>query len=187
MSRLGERGLFFAAGLAFGAGVGWLIASSEAPPAAPAPLSASAPEPGTVDAGRLEERMAVVRDAPEDPEARVRVAELYLESRQFGDAVHWLEQAHNLTPGDLDIRGRLAFARIGLGDVETATSEFETILAEDPDHADSLLAMGRLSLYLHQDIEAGIRYWERLVEVAPGTPAAAAVLEELEALKSAHP
>ncbi len=191
MTTLLQRALFFGAGLVFGLAVGLLLGSSpEAPMPAPVPASpvtATAPEPEEVDADRLEELMAAVREAPDDPGARVRVADLYLDARQFGDAVYWLQQAHNLVPSDLDIRSRLAFARIGLGDVDSATSEFEAILAEDPNHADSLLAMGRLSLYLERDIEGGIRYWERLIEAAPGSPAAAAVREELEALKNAHP
>ncbi len=188
MSPLARRGLFFAAGLVFGVGVGWLLGSAEAPEA-PEPRAVpevAATEPAEVDEARLEQLLGEVREAPEDPAARVRVADLYLDARQFGDAAYWLQQAHNLVPADLDIRSRLAFARIGLGQVDAATAEFEAILAVDPDHADSLLAMGRLSLYLLQDIEAGVRYWERLVAVAPASAAAEAVLAELEALKSAH-
>ena len=57
----------------------------------------------------------------------------------------------------------------------------------DPNHPASLLSLGRIKLYVQRDIEGGLTMWERLIDVASGTSEAAGVVEELEALKSAHP
>ena len=90
-------------------------------------------------------------------------------------------------PRDLGIRSRLAFARLGLGQVEAAVAEYRTILEEDPEHLESLVALGRIRLFVEQDMEAGIALWERAVAAAPDSPEAAALRSQLEALRTAHP
>jgi hypothetical protein len=57
----------------------------------------------------------------------------------------------------------------------------------EPAHPASLLGLGRVKLYLQQDIDGGLRLWEQLVAVAPSSAEAQSVRDELEALKSAHP
>ena len=197
MNQLSERALFFGAGLVFGAVVGWLIAgSSETPPPPPAPPPPEAaagpetppmPELRPVDPDLLEARLADVEARPEDPAARAAVGDLHLEALDFGEAVYWLQQARNLDPADLDIRSRLAFAQLGLGDVAAAVSGYEAVLAEDPEHLESLVALGRVRLFLEQDLAAGIELWERAIAAAPDSPQAAALRAQIESLRSAHP
>ena len=197
MNQLSERALFFGAGLVFGAVVGWLIAGSPEPPAAPpappppeaaaAPEAPPMPEPRPVDPGLLEARLADVEARPEDPAARAAVGDLHLEALDFGEAVYWLQQARNLDPADLDIRSRLAFAQLGLGDVAAAVAGYEAVLAEDPEHLESLVALGRVRLFLEQDLAAGIELWERAIAAAPDSPQAAALRAQIESLRTAHP
>ena len=150
MNQLSERALFFGAGLAFGILVGFLVSGSPGPPApaapppAPAPETASAPlpEPRPVDPEALQTLLAAVEATPEDPAARVAVADLHLDALDFGQAVYWLQQARNLDPSDLDVRSRLAFAQLGAGDVAGAVTGFEAVLAEDPEHFESLARAG---------------------------------------------
>lgn len=193
MKPLHERALFFGAGLVFGVVLGLLVGGQPEPPPAPpgAPpargAAASAPEAPPVDPERLEALLAEVEARPEDPAARAAVGEFHLEGRAFRDAVYWLQQARNLAPADLDIRARLAFALFALGDAAGAISGYEAVLAEDPDHFPSLLALGRLRLFVEQDLPAGIALWERAIAAAPDSPEAAALRAEIEALRSAHP
>ena len=197
MTALSERALFFGAGLVFGAVVGWLIAGSSGDPAAPAappaPEAASSagpppmPEARPVDPDVLEALLDDVEERPEDPMARAAVGDLHLGALDFGEAVYWLQQARNLDPSDLDIRSRLAFAQLGLGDVSTAVAGYEAVLAEDPEHLQSLVALGRVRLFLDQDLAAGIELWERAIAAAPDSPEAAALRAQIESLRSAHP
>lgn len=197
MSPLSERALFFGAGLVFGAVVGWLIAGSSGGPAAPAapapppPVGDSGPparpEPRPVDPDVLDALLAEVEARPEDPAARAAVGDLHLEALDFGEAVYWLQQARNLDPADLDIRARLAFAQLGLGDVAAAVAGYEAVLAEDPEHLESLVALGRVRLFLEQDLVAGIELWERAIAAAPDSPEAAALRAQIESLRQAHP
>ena len=195
MNRLSERALFFGAGLAFGILVGFLVSGSPgspapaAPPPAPVPETASAPlpEPRPVDPEALQTLLAVVEANPEDPASRAAVGDLHLDALDFGEAVYWLQQARNLDPSDLDIRARLAFAQLGAGDVAGAVAGYEAVLAEDPGHFESLLALGRVRLFVEQDLAAGIEFWERAIAARPDSPEAAALRAQIESLRTAHP
>ena len=196
MSALSERALFFGAGLVFGVLVGFLVSGSSgpqapaAPPPAPAPAPAevaAAPEARPVNPDALEALLDAVEARPEDPAARAAVGELYLDARDFSEAVYWLQQARNLDPSDLDIRSRVAFAQLGVGDVAAAVAAFERVLEEDPEHFESLVALGQVRLFAEQDLEAGIELWERAIAAAPGSPEAAALRAQIESLRTAHP
>ena len=197
MNQISERALFFGAGLAFGIMVGFLVAGSSAPPAPgasspspappPEPAAAPVPEPRPVDPDLLEPLLAAVEADPEDPAARAAVADLHLDALDFGEAVYWLQQARNLDPSDLEVRSRLAFAQLGAGDVAAAVAGYEAVLAEDPGHFESLLALGRVRLFVEQDLAAGIELWERAIAAAPDSPAAAALRAQIESLRTAHP
>ena len=135
----------------------------------------------------LEALIDAVEARPEDPAARAAVGELYLDARDFREAVYWLQQARNLDPSDLDIRSRVAFAQLGTGDVAAAVAAFERVLEEDPEHFESLVALGQVRLFAEQDLEAGIELWERAIAAAPGSPEAAALRAQIESLRTAHP
>ncbi|MYF77224.1 MAG: tetratricopeptide repeat protein [Acidobacteria bacterium] len=188
MNQLSERALFFGAGLAFGILGGFLVSGSPGPPA-PVPETASAPlpEPRPVDPEALQTLLAAVEATPEDPAARAAVADLHLDALDFGQAVYWLQQARNLDPSDLDVRSRLAFAQLGAGDVAAAVAGYQAVLAEEPGHFESLVALGRVRLFVEQDLAAGIELWERAIAAAPDSPAAAALRAQIESLRTAHP
>ncbi|MDE2972460.1 MAG: tetratricopeptide repeat protein [Acidobacteriota bacterium] len=195
MNQLSERALFFGAGLAFGILVGFLVSGSPGPPApgapppapAPEPVSAPVPEARPVDPEVLQTLLAAVEANPEDPGARTAVADLHLDALDFGEAVYWLQQARNLDASDLDIRARLAFAQLGSGDVAGAVAGYEAVLAEDPEHFESLVSLGRVRLFVEQDLAAGIELWERAIAAAPDSPEAAALRAQIESLRTAHP
>lgn len=194
MNQLSERALFFGAGLVFGILVGFLVSGSPGPPApaappapAPEPVSAPVPETRPVDPEVLETLLAAVEARPEDPAARAAVADLHLDALDFGEAVYWLQQARNLDPSDLDLRSRLAFAQLGAGDVAGAVAGFEAVLAEDPEHFESLVALGRVRLFVEQDLAAGIELWERAIAARPDSPEAAALRAQIDSLRTAHP
>ena len=83
---------------------------------------------------------------------------------------------------------RLAHARRGnafylVGNADGARAEHETVLASDPDYVESLFFLGAMTLEEAQGDKAklaeGKRYWQRLLEVAPDSPRAALVKENL--------
>jgi len=190
--------VFFVSGLAFGVAAGYFVFRAVSPSAEAPSAAESTAMPGStigledlgktreLDEKELQTLEAQARENPGDGAVRTRIGGLYMEAGRHGDALPWLEEAIRIDPGDLHARNHLAIAYLNLGRLEPAVAAFEDNLAKDPGHAPSLLGLGRIKLYVQQDIQGGLALWEKLMEVAPDSAEAAAVKDELEALKSAH-
>lgn len=197
--------VFFVTGLAFGIAAGYFTfrAVTDAPAAAPSMAGAVTPSgetPSTIglneetetpvkeldekEVARLEEK---ARADASDAAARADLGRLYMEAGRYGDAISWLEQAVNIAPDDLHARNHLAICYLNEGRLGQAVAAFEENLSREPNHPASLLGLGRVKLYMQKDIRGGLAMWEKLIQVAPNSAEAAAVRDELEALKSAHP
>jgi tetratricopeptide (TPR) repeat protein len=195
--------IFFASGLAFGIAAGYFVFRALAPAgrsattggavaggAASAPSTIGldeAPERRPLDRAEIERLEAKAKTDPSDAPTRAEIGTRYMEAGQYEEAVPWLAEAVRLVPSDLHTRNHLAITYLNLGNLERAVDAFQTNLEADPEHPASLLGLGRIKLYLQQDIRGGLTLWEKLIAVAPDSPEAKAVQDELEALKSAHP
>ncbi len=190
--------VFFVSGLAFGVAAGYFVFRATTPESGPGPaLSATAvprstigldeePQVKELDEEEVRALEAQAKENPRDGAVRARIGALYMEAGRHQEAVTWLEQAVELEPSDLHARNHLAITYLNLSRLEAAVAAFQENLARDPAHAASLLGLGRIKLYLQKDIQGGLALWEKLMEVAPQSPEATAVRDELEALKSAH-
>jgi tetratricopeptide (TPR) repeat protein len=193
--------LFFVSGLAFGVAAGYFVFRAVTPASAvpgAAAGSASTAMPGSaigldeepklreIDPEEMRALEARARENESDAAVRTRIGTLYMEGGRYEDARLWLEESVRLDPEDLHARNHLAITYLSLSQVEPAVAAFEENLRKDPAHPASLLGLGRIKLYVQKDIQGGLAIWEKLVEVAPDSPEAKAVRDELEALKSAH-
>ena len=190
--------VFFVSGLAFGIASGYFVFRAVSPPTgAPAASEATAmprstigldeeTRPRELDEKEMRSMEAEARENPRDTEVRTRLGSLYMEAGRHSDALPWLEEAVRLDPDNLHARSHLAVAYLNLGKLESAIAAYEENLTKDPAHPASLLGLGRIKLYVQQDIQGGLALWDRLAQAAPDSPEAKAVREELEALKSAH-
>jgi cytochrome c-type biogenesis protein CcmH/NrfG len=197
--------VFFVTGLAFGIAAGYFTfrAVTDTPSASAlsmgGPVTASGEPRSTIgldeesepsvkeldeeEVARLEEK---ARGDAGDAASRAELGRLYMEAGRYGDAISWLEQAVKLAPDDLHARNHLAICYLNEGRLGQAVAAFEENLSREPNDPPSLLGLGRIKLYMQQDIRGGLAMWEKLVQVAPNSAEAAAVRDELEALKSAH-
>jgi len=192
--------VFFVAGLSFGIAAGYFAfrAVSEGGAQVASPAAASAPSEGSaigledqqsfapLDEAKAKELEAAATESPNDATARAELGGLYMQSGLFAEAIPWLEQAIELAPGELHVRNHLAICYLNQGRLDDAISTYEKTLDIAPDNPASLLGLGRIKLYVQQDFGGGLAMWERLMEVAPESPEARSVRDELEALKSAH-
>lgn len=205
--------IFFLAGLAFGVSAGYFVfraistgpgvvatspggSGSMATASAATPASAAdastigleeKPKLKKLDEDEVRRLEAKADESANDGQSRAELGRLYMEAGKYSEAVRWLEEAVKLDPSDLHARNHLAICYLNEGHLDEAVSAFEENLRRDPNHAPSLLGLGRVKLYLQRDINGGLAMWEKLVQVAPNSPEASAVRDELEALKSAHP
>lgn len=193
--------VFFVSGLAFGVAAGYFVFRAVTPPGVASRAVAGAESPAMpgstigldeepkvreIDPEEMQALEARARENENDASVRTRIGTLYMEAGRYEDARRWLEESLRLDPEDLHARNHLAIIYLSLSRVEPAVAAFEENLRRDPAHPASLLGLGRVKLYVQKDIQGGLALWEKLVEVAPDSPEAKAVREELEALKSAH-
>jgi Flp pilus assembly protein TadD len=188
-----DNTIFFLAGLVFGIWVGYFlfqsVQQSSTPRAVPdvgAQTESPAPAVRLVDPQEAAALEQMARDNPEDPEVRRRIGTLYMEAGNYQEAVLWFRQAVERNSEDLEARNHLAMSLAGLGRIDDAIAEYETALAANPSHPQSLLGLGRVLLFGKNDVQGGVEVWSRLVEAAPESPEAESIREELEALKVAH-
>lgn len=193
--------VFFLAGLCFGILAGFFVFRAVVPPSGSSGSSATAtprpqqsqigldrePETAPLDENAAERLEARARDNPNDAAVRAELGKLYLDAGRYEDAGAWLRSALEIEPRDLSARTQLALSLLNLGRLEDAVAAYEENLRVEPEHPASLLGLGRVKLYLQQDIDGGLALWEKLVAVAPSSAEAQSVRDELEALKSAHP
>ena len=192
--------VFFVFGLSFGVVAGYftfravsdpptedaLVASAPAPSDSPIGLEREA-ETKTLDASEVQRLRDAAENDSSDGASRKALGRLYLAAGQYDDAITWFTEAVTLTPNDLDTRTQLALAYLNAGDLGKTVETYESILSLEPNHPASLLGLGRVKLYLQQDIDAGLAMWKKLIAVAPGSPEAESVRDELDALTAAHP
>ena len=145
-------------------------------------------EPPTkpLDSGEVEKLEAAAKQNPNDAAVRVELASLYMDAGLYEDAGAWLRGALEIEPRNLRARNHLALSLLNLGRLDDAVAAYEETLRLEPGHPASLLGLGRVKLYVQQDIAGGLAMWERLVAVAPSSTEAQSVRDELEALQSAH-
>ena len=191
--------VFFVSGVAFGVVAGYFVfrsvlpAESSAPsPSSPAPVESSTigldeePQFEPLDEAEVARLEKMAAESTEDAELHARIGKLYLDAGRFDDALGWLERAVELAPRGLPPRNHLALTYLNVGRLEDAVATYEGSLGVDPNHPPSLLGLGRIKLYVEQDIEGGLSMWQKLIEVAPDSTEAMGVRDELEALRSAH-
>jgi len=192
--------VFFVTGLCFGVVAGFFVfrtvvarqthAVVTAAPTTPESSQiglATEPETVSLDTDVVARLEADAKKDPADADVRARLGRMYLDAGLHEDAVVWLRAALEIERDNLDARNQLALSFLNLGKLDDAVATYEETLRLVPEHPGSLLGLGRVKLYLLQDIEGGLAMWETLIAVAPASTEAQSVRDELEALKSAHP
>lgn len=196
--------VFFIAGLCFGVGAGFFVfravtssgGSTMAGSVASAPASPERSQIGLdnegaqaapLDQDQVDRLEASAKQDPNDAAARAELGKLYLDAGRYEDAGAWLRAALEIEPGNVKVRTQLALSLLNMGRLDDAVAAYEENLRVEPENPASLLGLGRVKLYLQQDIDGGLALWERLIAVAPSSAEAQSVRDELEALKSAHP
>lgn len=103
------------------------------------------------------------------------LADLYMEADQPSRAVSEYERALEVRPAFVDIRVRLARARLAEGNVEAAASELEQVLDEHPSFLGARLRLGTALRRMGRK-EQAISEWRRCLELEPDNRLARAFL-----------
>ena len=202
MSR--ESFVFALAGMFLGLLGGWIIGSQTAQPpvrsAAPQAAQAQAPQtmqppgqppaptaPPPLDEARVAAlRTAAARDA-RDAGSRVALANLYLDSERYDEAVRWYQDALAIDPKNVNASTDLGIAYYYSNQADRALAQFEKSLAVDPRHSKTLLNMGIVRAFAKEDVAGATSAWEKaLAAAAPGSVEASTAKRLLDGIR-AHP
>lgn len=108
--------------------------------------------------------------APEDHNARLALAQLYLFRRRHDQAAEHFEHVLARSPNDPEAMLGLAACRIEQGRAEDALPLLEQVLADDPDLPRALFLRGKVALALDSGAAGAERWLSRAFVQAPYDP-----------------
>jgi hypothetical protein len=194
--------IYLIAGLLIGGAVGYALHSSVGPggdgPPGPSDMmgggagaggagggmgapGGAAQMPPEVTAAVQRYRQALRVD-PNDKDANIGLGNLLFDSGQYEKAIDHYSKALEKDPRNADVRVDRAIAYHSLGQDPKAKEEMLRVTRERPDHPNAWLNLGVVSAGTGDNATA-IRAWEEYLKLQPSGPHAAAIREELAALK----
>jgi cytochrome c-type biogenesis protein CcmH/NrfG len=193
--------VYTVAGMAFGVILGWVIGAQQLGrtaqvPASPAPVAQSAPSTGApagggrtapvLDQARVDQLTAAINTDPRNTTAIVQLANVYFDAERFNDAIGWYEKAIALDPKDADVSTDLGVSYYYTNRTDEALKRFEASLQINPKHTKTLLNKGIVLAFGKEDLKGAAVEWQKVVELAPGSPEGEAARRALEGVAAAH-
>jgi cytochrome c-type biogenesis protein CcmH/NrfG len=187
---------FLVSGILFGFLVGYVIAygvyepgvvKNAAPvpaagnmgmsPGGAAPAAAPTPPPGAPPGSEqmmaqvfqeISALRAAIEKNPKDADALTRMANIYHDAGKFDEAVGYYRRALELRPKDVDARTDMGICLRELGKTDDAIAQFRTSLSYDPNHWQTWLNLGVVSLFDKQDVDAADAAFKKVEALNPG-------------------
>lgn len=193
-----ETVFFGLAGVFFGLLAGWIIGSQQAtgtrPMAAAPPAAASTPAgapgaaqaPPPLDESRAAALKVTADRNPADAETRVQLGNVYFDAERYTDAIQWYDAALEVNPKDINASTDLGIAYYYSNKPDLALAQFEKSLAIDPKHAKTLLNVGIVRAFGKEDLEGAAAAWQKVIDLAPGSPEAAVAKKGLDGMRAGH-
>jgi cytochrome c-type biogenesis protein CcmH/NrfG len=187
---------FAVAGMLFGVIVGWIIGTQQAGRSSSAVQSAqeTSSEAATggrqapvLDQARVQALENVIKSDPRNSEARVQLGNAYFDAERYPDAIKWYEDALKVDPKNVNASTDLGVSYYYSNQPDRALQQFDYSLKLDPNHTKTLLNQGIVRAFGKQDLPGATASWEKILEVAPGSPEAQAAKRALDTMKAAHP
>ena len=186
-----ESIVYTIAGMCFGIILGWIIATQQPQnAAAPAPESTTAAQSQgqaaqqakTLDEARVQQLTTIFNSDPKNAGAAVQLGNTYFDAERYTDAITWYERALTLDPKNADASTDLGVSYYYTNRPDDALKQFETSLRIDPKHTKTLLNQGIVLAFGKQDLNGAASSWQKVVELAPGSPEAQAAERGLEGI-----
>ena len=129
---------------------------------------------------------AAINADPRNATAIVQLANVYFDAERFTDAISWYEKAVALDPKDADVSTDLGVSYYYTNRTDEALQRFEESLKINPKHTKTLLNKGIVLAFGKEDLKGAAVEWQKVVDLAPGTPEGEAARRALEGVASAH-
>jgi len=166
--------------LAIGIASGWFIRGSQAPKGATvANASPASTEEGGGPGQATPEQLRRVADKqaaplldalqkdPANPELLAKVGNVYYDAQQFPVAIDYYQRALKAKPADASVRTDMATAYWYTGSADTAISELNRALVDEPNKPNALFNLGIVQWQGKMDIQGALATWQRLLDTNP--------------------
>ncbi len=195
--------VFAISGMCFGIILGWVIGTQQAAKrgvtavqpqqAAPAPAAAAGDaaaggtrQPPALDEGKVQSLLTIIKSDPKNVGAHVQLANAYFDAERYPDAIKWYEESLKLDPKNPDASTDLGVSYYYSGRTDDALKQFEYSLKLNPKHAKTLFNQGIVLAFGKRDLPGATAAWEKVVQLAPGTPEAQAARQGLQGIAAAQ-
>jgi cytochrome c-type biogenesis protein CcmH/NrfG len=198
--------VFAIAGMCFGIILGWVIGTQQAtrrgatavqlqpsaPAAAPAPAATgdaaagATRQPPPLDEGKVQSLQTIIKSDPKNAGAHIQLANTYFDAERYADAIKWYEEGLKLDPKNPDASTDLGVSYYYSGRTDDALKQFEYSLKLNPKHAKTLFNQGIVLAFGKRDLPGATAAWEKVVQLAPGTPEAQAAAQGLQGIAAAQ-
>jgi len=122
--------------------------------------------------GIIDEYQSILEGDPHNLAAIIALGNAYYDAGQWTQAIRHYEQALLLDHNNADVITDMGPCYRNLGMPGRAITEYERAIKIEPTHQNALFNLGIVYGYDRKDYAAAIRYWERLLHVAPKHPRA---------------
>lgn len=112
----------------------------------------------------------ILRKDPNNLQALIGIANLYFDTRQDLLAIEHYRKALAIDPRNVNVRTDMAVCYRRTGDPDRAVEELKKAISMDPRHAQSRYNLGIILIHDKNDLDAGLRAWEALLENVPDYP-----------------
>jgi Flp pilus assembly protein TadD len=111
---------------------------------------------------------AAIEKDPKDVRAILRLANMYHDARKFDQAVDFYKKALAITPKDVDARTDMGICLYEMGMADDAIAQFRTSLQYGPQHWQTWLNLGIVSLSGKNDVRTATEAFAKVEELNPG-------------------
>jgi cytochrome c-type biogenesis protein CcmH/NrfG len=117
---------------------------------------------------------------PKDTTALLALGQMYMMASMFEQTADYFKRYLEVVPGNYQIRTTLAFVYYNSSQPQLARNELQRALKDQPNYDYALYLLGEVSLDEGKKDEA-IKLWHKVLEVSPGSEAAARATERIQA------
>jgi cytochrome c-type biogenesis protein CcmH/NrfG len=168
---------------------GWLMRGSQssAPPvervsAATVPSDGSSMQPTAEQIRHMADKQAAplmeqLKADPGNARLLAQIGNIYYDAQQFPVAIDYYQRVLQATPKDASVRTDMATAIWYTGNADSAITEFNRALSDEPNKANALFNLGVVQWQGKMDIKGALATWQRLLDTNPNYDGRAKVLE----------
>jgi cytochrome c-type biogenesis protein CcmH/NrfG len=120
---------------------------------------------------------------PENSELLAKIGNIYYDAQQFPSAIEYYQHSLKVKPTDASVRTDMATAYWYTGSADTAISEFNRALTDEPNKPNALFNLGVVQWQGKMDIQAALATWQKLLDTNPNYEGKAKIVELMAQVK----